>query len=279
MDSTGFIGLFRRRSRLAAPVACTTRNYRSDQGPSTTNQTDRASIRAALSTLPSLAVLIPTLNEEGGIRRVLADALEQADQVIVADGGSTDATVEVARELGALVVESPPGRGVQINRAAAAADSDILLVLHGDTRLPPTAGDAVRRAIQSGAEGGAFLIRFDSERWTMRFGTGFVNWRTRWFKLPLGDQAQFVRRTTFDRLGGFQDWPILEDLDFIRRLKRSARIAILPLAVTTDARRFVQNGWLRTVAINWAIWLRWSFGASPERLARWYYRRRGSEPK
>lgn len=229
------------------------------------SMTDRPEPRAL-----RLSIIVPTLNEEAWVGDLLAGARAQADELIVTDGGSADRTVEVARRLGARVVAGPPGRGGQLNRGAAAAEGDVLLFLHADTRLPAGAAAAVRAAIAGGAAGGGFLVRFDDRRPLMRFGGFLASLRTRLTRLPLGDQAQFVARETFERLGGYRDWPILEDLDFARRLKRAGRVAILAGPVTTSARRFNARGALAAVARNWWIWLLFSLGATPRRLARLY---------
>lgn len=217
-----------------------------------------------------LAVLIPTLDEEETLRRNLPAALAAADEVVVSDGGSRDATVRVALELGARVVSGPPGRGPQLNRAAAAAGADVLLVLHADTVLPPGAVEAVREAVAAGAVGGGFLVRFDAAGFVYRLGERVANLRARLTRAPLGDHGQFVSRAAFEALGGFREWPLLEDLDFIRRLRRRGRVAVLPLRVTTSARRFEAGGPLRTVLGNWLIWVLYAVGVSPHRLARWY---------
>ncbi len=218
-----------------------------------------------------LAIVVPTLNEERALRAYLARAGAEADQLIVSDGGSTDATLDIARELGATIVSGPPGRGVQLNRGAAAApDADILLFLHADTVLPRGSGNAIRQAIERGAAGGAFFVRFDADRPLFRLGNQIVNLRTRLTKRPLGDQAQFVRRDVFEQLGGYRDWPILEDLDFAGRLNRAHGLALLPGPAVTAARRFIEGGITKTIATNWLIWLLFAFGVSPERLARWY---------
>jgi rSAM/selenodomain-associated transferase 2 len=223
-----------------------------------------------LPQLLSLAVLIPALDEEETLRRNLPAALAATDEVVVSDGGSRDATARVARELGARVVSGPPGRGPQLNRAAAATGADVLLVLHADTVLPPGAIEAVRTAVAAGAVGGGFLVRFDAEGLVYRLGERVANLRARVTRAPLGDQGQFVTRAAFEELGGFREWPLLEDLDFIRRLGRRGRVAVLPLRVTTSARRFEAGGPLRTVLRNWWIWVLYALGVSPHRLARLY---------
>jgi rSAM/selenodomain-associated transferase 2 len=217
-----------------------------------------------------LAIVVPTLDEEDTVRRFLPAALAAADEVVVSDGGSRDATVEIARALGARVVTGPPSRGGPLNRGAAAAKAGILLFLHADTTLPPGGAEAVRAAAARGAPGGAFLLRFGADHPMPRLGSWLVSQRTRWLRVPLGDQAQWATRETFERLGGFPDWPLLEDVDFMRRLRRLPGFTVIEQPVTTGARRFVELGTVRTVAINWLIWLLFLCGVSPHRLARLY---------
>jgi rSAM/selenodomain-associated transferase 2 len=223
-----------------------------------------------------LAIVVPTLNEEVALARTLADIsgiAGMADPVVISDGGSTDRTLEVAAAWGARTVSGPPGRGGQLNRGAAsglAAGADLLLFLHADTLLPPDAGDRIRAAVAAGASGGAFLLRFDVDRPQLRLGAWLINQRTRLTRLPLGDQAHFVTRETFAQLGGFKEWPILEDLDFAWRLRRNGGMVILDAPVTTAARRFVEGGVVKTVATNWLIWSLFCLGVSPYRLARLY---------
>ncbi len=217
-----------------------------------------------------LAIVIPTLDEERGLSDFLPRALAIGDEVCISDGGSSDATVDVARSLGARVVTGTPGRGTQLNRGARATESEVLLFLHADTRLPKGAAGLVREAIAGGTVGGGFLVRFEPARGAMRYGHLGPNLRTRLTDCPVGDQAQFVRRDSFETLGGFRDWPILEDLDFIRRLKRTGRIAIIDQPVTTSARRFLRRGVLRATATNYLIWTLYLAGISPQKLARFY---------
>lgn len=217
-----------------------------------------------------LAIIIPTLDEERALPELLPQALELADEVWVCDGGSSDATVEIARSLGARVITGTPGRGVQLNRGARACESDILVFLHADTRLPAGAADLVRSAIADGALGGGFLVRFESEPSWGRTARRLINLRTRLTGWPLGDQAQFVRRDAFTALEGFREWPILEDLDFIRRLRRHGDTVVISDPVTTSARRFLQHGALRTSVVNHVIWSLYFAGVSPQKLARLY---------
>lgn len=218
----------------------------------------------------SVAVVIPTLNEEVNLRTTLPTLSGRCDEVVVSDGGSTDATADVAAEAGVGWISGERGRGPQLNHGAEATRSSVLLFLHADTRLPENAFDDVRQAVDAGKVGGGFLADFDDRRPLMRLGSTLVNLRTRITRLPLGDQAQFVTREAFDELGGFRDWPILEDLDFVRRLKRLGPIAVLRSPVVTSARRYARNGVLRTIANNWSIWTLYLLGVSPDRLAQRY---------
>lgn len=221
-----------------------------------------------------LAIVVPTLNEEAALPRILSRVLALSptpDEVVISDGGSTDRTAEIARALGAHVVTGPPGRGGQLTRGAEATTADVLLFLHADTELPADGLQRIREAIAQGAAGGGFSVRYDSPPPLLRlFGERLIDLRTRLTGWPLGDQAQFVTREAFRALGGYRDWPILEDLDFARRLRRYGRTVLITSPVTTAARRFQEQGVVRTVATNWLIWILFLCGVSPHRLARLY---------
>jgi rSAM/selenodomain-associated transferase 2 len=232
------------------------------------------------STIPisptvELSIIVPTLDEERAIGPTLEHLIGLKDDgcvadVVVSDGGSRDRTGEIARRFPVSWVEGAPGRGGQLNRGAAAARGEVLLFVHADTRLPVGATGLVARAIADGADGGGFEVRFVGGAPLMALGSRLASLRTRWTRLPLGDQAQFVRHDTFDRLGGYREWPILEDLDLMRRLKRLGRVTVLPAAVATSDRRFAQRGVARTLGVNYTIWALYALGVSPTRLARLY---------
>lgn len=209
-------------------------------------------------------------NEAQALEKNLPGIVAAASEVIVSDGGSEDATRDLAERLGARVVSGPPGRGPQLNRGARASSSEGLLFVHADTVLPDGAVESVEHALASGAVGGGFQVDFASPRPVYRLGSRIVNLRTCWLRSPLGDQAQFASRTAFEELGGYPDWPILEDLEFIRRLKRLGKLAILEPPVATSARRFDERGITRTIVFNWLIFALYFAGVSPERLARLY---------
>ena len=219
-----------------------------------------------------LTVVIPTLNEAGTIRKALASVLSESDvEAIVADGGSTDETVALAQGLAHRVIESPAGRAIQMNAGAKGARGEILLFLHADTVLPPGWAVTVRESLSDpGVVGGAFDLEIASASPNLSRIAKIANLRSRLTRVPYGDQAVFVRREVFERLGGYPEIPIMEDVAFGRRLKRAGRLSFLPLAARTSARRWEAEGLIYTTVRNWALVLLFLAGISPERLSRWY---------
>lgn len=219
----------------------------------------------------SVSVVIPTLDEAGHILACLQSVWMQPGRVeaLVVDGGSTDDTAAKAMSASATVLRSPRGRGAQCNTGARAASGDMLLFLHADTVLHPGAVAAVRAALaDERVVGGTFTLRFDRDDMILRF----YAWCTRLpFRLfHYGDQGIFVRRATFDSLGGFREWPLMDDVDFLARLRTAGRTVILPLPVTTSARRFARHGVVRQQLQNTALVLLFHLGVAPTRLAAWY---------
>lgn len=220
-----------------------------------------------------ISVIIPALNEAGRIERAV-DSARQADnvEILVADGGSTDATPAVARACGASVLQVPRGKALQMNAAARAATGDILLFLHADTRLPMGYDAHVRRAMEnSRTAAGAFMLSIDGHGRALRWIEAMTGLRSRFFSMPYGDQAIFVRRAVFEKLGRYAEMPIMEDFEFMRRMKRAKNLSILlPVPVYTDARRWERLGVLRTTLRNQRIILGYLLGVSPEKLRGWY---------
>lgn len=225
-------------------------------------------------TPPRLSIIIPTLNEEGEIGATLA-ALQplraRGCEVIVADGGSADATVARARPLADAVVASHPGRARQQNAGAAAAGGEILLFLHADTRLPGGAdaliGDGLRR---TGRGWGRFDVRLTGRHPLLRVIERMMNLRSRLTGIATGDQAIFVRRDWFRGVDGFPVIPLMEDVALSQVLKRRGPPLCLREAAVTSSRRWEQRGVWRTMVLMWRLRLAWWLGADPEDLARRY---------
>ncbi|NIS60731.1 MAG: DUF2064 domain-containing protein [Proteobacteria bacterium] len=227
--------------------------------------------------IPRISIIIPTLNEAANLPATLASTRSASNvEVIVVDGGSSDETVKVARSWGTRVFILAPGRARQMNAGAAQATGDVLLFLHGDTRLPRRYDHYIRKTLaHPHAVAGAFQLRIDGRVPGLRIAERMVNLRSRRLQFPYGDQAIFLRADLFREMGGFPDMPIMEDFEMIRRLRRRGRIVIAPVPILTSARRWENLGILRTTLINYAIPLAYYLGASPSRLARWYSRKRG----
>jgi rSAM/selenodomain-associated transferase 2/rSAM/selenodomain-associated transferase 1 len=224
-----------------------------------------------------ISVIIPTLNEADQIAAPLSDLTRMATvETIVVDGDSRDTTADLAAAMGAKVLRRTPSRAAQMNAGAAAASGEIFIFLHADTRLPKKFQEAVwQSAQQQGFTAGAFSLRIDSEARGLRLIERIANWRSRVLGMPYGDQAIFLTRRLFFDMGGYRDMPIMEDFDFVRRLKRRGKLVILPECVQTSARRWLTLGILRTWLTNQLMIAGYFLGISPERLATWYRRDRG----
>ena len=228
---------------------------------------------------PALSIIIPALNEAHCIGATL-DAVARVSgsvEVIVVDGGSLDDTLLIARTLGVRVIESERGRGTQMHAGACATRGEALWFLHADT-IPPV--DAAVRIIEAlkepGVTGGNFDVRFDGARQAARFLTWLYP-QLRRLGLHYGDSAMFVRRVDYERVGGFQSFPIFEDLDLIGKLRQHGRIVHLPATVITSSRRFEGR---RSFALTFARWaalqcLYW-LGVNPRTLGRLYAPIRGA---
>jgi rSAM/selenodomain-associated transferase 2 len=218
-----------------------------------------------------LSIIVPVLDEESAIAATLAGLKPFDAEVIVVDGGSTDGTADIARQNRVKVIASPRGRARQMNAGAAAAAGDVLLFLHADTRLPPSAiGDVTAALSDPRRIGGRFDLKLDDDRAVFRLIGFLISLRSRVSKVATGDQAIFVRREVFAALGGFREIPILEDVEFCRRLKRTGKIACLRSRVVTSARRWQKDGVARTIALMWLLKFLFLIGVSPFRLKRFY---------
>jgi rSAM/selenodomain-associated transferase 2 len=218
-----------------------------------------------------LSVIIPALQERTTIADLVKRVADEGVQdIIVVDGGSTDGTAEFARAAGARVIASSPGRGTQQNAGVRAAQGDTLLFLHADTKPPQGFPAQIERTLAApGVVAGAFRFKLDDDAPGMRLVEKMVNLRSRCLRLPYGDQGLFVRKTVFEKVGGFPDEPLLEDYELVRRLRRVGRIAIAEGFAVTSARRWRKLGVVRTTCLNNLCLLAYWLGASPSTIARW----------
>jgi rSAM/selenodomain-associated transferase 2 len=220
-----------------------------------------------------LSIVVPMLNELDSIAATLSALRAGAPdaEIIVVDGGSEDDSQRVARALCDMLIEAPRGRARQLNAGAARASGSVLAFVHADTIVPATFAADIQTAMRNPAVvGGRCDLALDAPGLPYRLIGWLISLRSRLSRTGTGDQAIFVRREVFERLGGFPQIEICEDLDFARRLKRAGAVACLRSRVFTSARRWQRAGLIRTVAWMWAIRLSYLAGVSPARLRRWY---------
>jgi rSAM/selenodomain-associated transferase 2 len=219
-----------------------------------------------------LSIIMPVLDEAGGIAEALtalAPLRTRGVQVVVSDGGSSDATVALARPLADIVVVTARGRGRQMNAGAAASHGDVLLFLHADTRLPPDAEALISEGFaRTGYSWGRFDVRVAGAHWLLPVIAAAMNVRSRVTGIATGDQAMFMARSVFG--SGFPDLPLMEDIAMAKRLKRIGPPLCVTVPVVTSGRRWEKYGVIRTVLLMW--WLRFAYflGANPAWLARSY---------
>lgn len=230
----------------------------------------------SLSGNPEISIIIPALREAEGINNVIRHirSLAAGDraEVIVVDGDPAGSTINAIRDAQVVRTLSETGRAIQMNKGAALASGDMLLFLHADTLLPPNAFSLIRAAlVDSGFVGGAFDLGIQTNRKIFRITERYVALRTRLTKIPFGDQAIFIRREYFERMGGFKPIPIMEDVELMARIrKRGDAIRTIPEKVMTSARRWEKEGVLFVTLRNWMLQLLYIAGVSPERLSRFY---------
>jgi rSAM/selenodomain-associated transferase 2 len=220
----------------------------------------------------AVSVIIPTLNEAAIVAQSVALALAmQPLEVIVADGGSSDATVALAEAAGAIIVLAPRGRAKQQNAAARVAAGDTLLFLHADTHLPDDGVRQIESALADQHVGyGAFRQTIEAAGWLYRLLEHGNAWRAAQRGLPYGDQGIFVRRGLFDEVGGFPELGLMEDVFLMRRLRRLARPVLLPGPLYVSARRWQRRGVVRQTLRNWSLLAGARLGVHPDLLARFY---------
>ncbi|MEK7280069.1 MAG: TIGR04283 family arsenosugar biosynthesis glycosyltransferase [Nitrospirota bacterium] len=218
-----------------------------------------------------VSVIMPVLNEEEIIEDTIRSLNDPRLELIVVDGGSRDKTASIVSRYKARLIPSMPGRGRQMNHGARCSTRDILLFLHGDAKITENGIDAMLNAMEDPLIiGGAFRLAIDSRSPCLSFVALWANMRSIIFGLPYGDQGIFVRRSAFEEIGGYQDVPIMEDLEFIRRLKRRGKITIMRESVSVSSRRWDKEGPIYTTLRNLILTAFFLLGVSPKKLYKWY---------
>jgi uncharacterized protein len=225
---------------------------------------------------PSISVVIPTLNEESQLGELLGGLTQRHhfSEIVVVDGGSIDATLNIAASFpGVRVISAPRGRGTQLNAGARAAAGEVLLFLHADVRLPGEAEQQIRQVLQqSGVVAGAFKTWTVADGWSWEWLSPILHIadiRSRISRYPYGDQAMFLRREVFDKVGGFPSVPLMEDIAFSRKVGELGKIGRAPGSVRVSGRRFMERPLFYTLVMN-AFPILYRLGVSPERLSRIY---------
>lgn len=219
-----------------------------------------------------ISIIIPVLNEAGSLPQTIASLPSlKSIEIIVVDGGSQDNTPEIAKTLGVKIIQTQPGRASQMNAGAEVATGDILLFLHSDTLLPPNFGQWVLQSLrQPQTIAGAFQLQIDGPGIGLRVVEKLANARSRILKMPYGDQAIFLRRSTFEKMGGYPPLPIMEDFEMMRQLQKKGHIDIVPVSAITSARRWQKLGVIKTTLINQLIIAAYFLGIPPHQIATWY---------
>jgi rSAM/selenodomain-associated transferase 2 len=222
-----------------------------------------------------LSIIIPALNEAGCIRDILQQlqALRaQGHEVILVDGGSCDETIALAQPLVDQLLPAPAGRALQMNVGAQAAGGQMFWFLHADTRVPDKAAQLIIEALRQAGSWGRFDVRLSGDKFLLRLVERMMNWRSRFTGVASGDQGIFVSRELFERVGGFAELPLMEDIDLSRRLKSEQWPVCLRNTLTASSRRWEQKGILRTITLMWVLRLAYFLGVPPARLAVHYDR-------
>ncbi len=219
------------------------------------------------------------MNEQGQINsfidKIKGQGFDGYFEIIIVDGDPQGGTINAITDNSIICITSPKGRGQQMNAGAAVAHGEILIFLHADTTLPDNALRKISQALQDqDFVGGAFDLKIDSDRLFLKYISARASLRSRWNRIPYGDQAIFIRKKYFDQIGGYKEIPLMEDVDLMRRIKKDGKqIVILPDNVRTSARRWESEGALYTTVRNRILVRLFYLGISPHRLAKYYWRR------
>ncbi len=227
-----------------------------------------------LSVLMRISIIIPVCNEAAvivGTLERLQRYRKAGHQLILVDGGSGDATVSLATPWVDQLLVCAPGRARQMNHGAQQATGDWLLFLHADTQLPEAMDGLIKHHLQSESTWGRFDLRLSGRHWIFRIVERMINLRSRWTGIATGDQALFVCRDTFEKIGGFASIALMEDIDLSRRLKKMAAPVCISQPVITSSRRWEERGICRTIFQMWWLRLLYFCGVTPEKLVKIYY--------
>ena len=224
-----------------------------------------------MTTSQSISVIIPILNEARILEKTLSQLQSElgAHELIVVDGGSIDGSVHIAEKYG-KVIASEPGRAKQLNAGAAAATGNILIFLHADIWLETGALASVATALSLGYSGGGFQQKIDGGHFLYRAIEIAGNMRGKYLKLFYGDSGIFLRRADFEKIGGFPEIPILEEMEFSKKLRRLGKTTLVTPHIHISARRWETKGIVRTTLKNWLITLLYFLKFSPVQLAKLY---------
>lgn len=220
-----------------------------------------------------ISVIIPVLNEED----IIGDSIKRLRkipglEIVVADGGSDDRTIHNAEESGAdRIITTIKRRSIQMNTGAQEAAGQYVLFLHADTILPEGFENEMKEILEKpGTAAGAFSLKYDDSSPVLKFIAFTANLRSRWLKLPYGDQAIFVKKKTFQDMSGFRDLPVMEDYEFMTRARKRGRVIISKKKITASARRWKKQGFLKTWLRSKRVIIGWKLGIPPEKLSKLY---------
>jgi rSAM/selenodomain-associated transferase 2 len=203
-----------------------------------------------MDSLLKVSIIVPTLNEVQGLTKTLTQIQQLFPyELVVSDGGSHDGTLEIAEEFTEHVVKGSTGRALQMNAGARIANGDIFLFLHADSRIEPASYEKMLHSLESSEKvGGAFSLFIDSDKWSLRLITRLANLRSKYLGMAYGDQAFFVKNSTFQQMNGFAEIPICEDIDFFKRLRKLGPVILLKEKAFTSSRRWLKEGiWFTTL--------------------------------
>ncbi|MCW9030480.1 MAG: TIGR04283 family arsenosugar biosynthesis glycosyltransferase [Gammaproteobacteria bacterium] len=221
-----------------------------------------------------VSIIIPALNEESSIKNLLQQlqvSRQQGHEVIVVDGGSEDQTIAVSTLLADKVIQSDPGRAVQMNKGAVQASGDILWFLHADSVISENAIKNIQFNLnEQNKDWGRFNIKLSGLHYMFRIIEKMINFRSCLSSIATGDQGIFIKRKVFDDVGGYSNIPLMEDIDISKKLRAQSRSVCIKETLTTSSRRWEKNGILSTILLMWRLRFLYWLGISADKLASQY---------